>query len=262
MGYRYETHLHTCEVSACGRTKAKDYIKFYMEKGYAGIIFTDHFFNGNCGVDYRLPWDRKVDKFCVGYELAKEEGDKTGFPVFFGWEFNFQGDEYLTYGLDKKWLKEHPEIMRDTREEYYKKVHEAGGIVIQAHPYRERDYLNTIRLNPYYVDAAEIINMGNELYQDVLAEKYAEIYHLPVIGGSDMHNIDFTKETSGVETEQPISSIQDFVKFILSKKGFKPIVVENRLGVQKKKPSLPVLLYKQDGVWENLSSSSKKTPTS
>ena len=32
--------------------------------------------------------------------------------------------------------------------------------------------------NPYYVDAAEIINMGNELYQDALAEKYAEIGNL------------------------------------------------------------------------------------
>lgn len=253
MGYRYETHLHTREVSACGKTNAKDYIKFYMEKGYDGIIFTDHFFNGNCGVDYRLPWERKVDEFCRGYELAKKEGDKAGFPVFFGWEFNFHGDEYLTYGLGKKWLKKHPEIMRDTREEYYKKVHEAGGIVVQAHPYRERDYLDTIRLNPYYVDAAEIVNMGNELYQDVMAEKYAALYNLPVIGGSDMHNIDFTKETSGVETEQPISSIQDFVDFILSKKGFKPIAVENRLGVREKKLSLPVLLYRQNGMWENLS---------
>ena len=28
MGYRYETHLHTKEVSACGHTPAKDYIKF------------------------------------------------------------------------------------------------------------------------------------------------------------------------------------------------------------------------------------------
>ena len=108
-------------------------------------------------------------------------------------------------------------------------------------------------MNPYYVDAAEIVNMGNELYQDVMAEKYAALYNLPVIGGSDMHNIDFTKETSGVETEQPISSIQDFVDFILSKKGFKPIAVENRLGVREKKLSLPVLLYRQNGMWENLS---------
>ncbi len=249
MGYRYETHLHTCEVSACGRTHAADYIKFYMDKGYDGIIFTDHFFNGNCGVDRRLPWERKVDAFCRGYELAKEEGDRVGFPVFFGWEFNFHGDEYLTYGPDKKWLLAHPEIMRDSRQEYFRRIHEAGGAIVQAHPYRERDYLNAIRLNPYFVDAAETVNIGNEPYQDALAADYAKKYRLPVTGGTDMHNIEWGQTTSGVETEQPIRSIQDFADMLRSGKGFRPIEAGERAGREEKETYLPVLLYGKDGIW-------------
>lgn len=173
MGYRYETHLHTKEVSACARTKAVDYISFYQDRGYSGIIVTDHFFHGNCGIARDLTWKEWVEAYCRGYELAKEEGDKRGFSVFFGLEENFEGDEYLVYGLTKEWLLAHFEIMQRDRREYYQLLHEAGALVVQAHPCRERSYLSDVHLNPYFVDAAEVINMGNEPYQDGLALEYA-----------------------------------------------------------------------------------------
>ena len=47
MGYLYETHLHTCEASKCGRVHGEDYISYMMDKGYSGMIVTDHFFTGN-----------------------------------------------------------------------------------------------------------------------------------------------------------------------------------------------------------------------
>ena len=45
--YIYETHLHTSEGSACGRSKAADIVHAYKAAGYTGIIITDHFFYGN-----------------------------------------------------------------------------------------------------------------------------------------------------------------------------------------------------------------------
>ncbi len=247
MGYRYETHLHSKEVSACGQTRARDYIKFYMERGYDGIIFTDHFFNGNCGVPRELAWEERIDAFCRGYELAKEEGDKFGFAVFFGWEFNFEGDEYLTYGPDKAWLKAHPEIMGDTREGYYRRIHEAGGLVVQAHPYRERGYLNAVRLNPYYVDAVEYINIGNEPYMDELVPDYAGKYGLPLVGGTDMHNIERGQTPSGIETEQKLSCIGDYVRLVRSGKGFSPIFVPGRKNKAVGEEKLTVFRYGKDG---------------
>ena len=246
MGYRYETHLHTKEVSACGHTHAKDYIKFYKERGYDGIIFTDHFFNGNCGIPRDLPWEERIDAFCRGYELAKEEGDRTGFLVLFGWEFNFEGDEYLTYGLDKEWLRAHPEIMEDTREEYYRRIHGAGGLVVQAHPYRERGYLNAVRLNPYFVDAVEYINIGNEPYMDELVPEYAKRYGLPMTGGTDMHNIEWGQTPSGIETEEKLTCIEDFVRLVLSGKGFSPIIVSGREEKTARRRELTIMKYGRD----------------
>ncbi len=247
MGYRYETHLHTKEVSACGHTPAKDYIKFYMDRGYDGIIFTDHFFNGNSAVPRNLPWEERIDAFCRGYELAKEEGDRAGFSVFFGWEFNFEGDEYLTYGLDKAWLKANPEIMQDTRQAYYKRVRDAGGLVVQAHPFRERGYLNAVRLNPYFVDAVEYINIGNEPYMDELVPQYADAYHLPMTGGTDMHNIEWGQTPSGIETEKKLSSIRDLVELVRSGTGFSPIFVKDRKQKPMGEDKLTILKYGRDG---------------
>ena len=56
MMYLYETHLHTSEGSACGEVPGAAYIDFMKNRGFTGMIVTDHFFNGNCAVDRSLPW--------------------------------------------------------------------------------------------------------------------------------------------------------------------------------------------------------------
>ncbi|MDR0878680.1 MAG: histidinol-phosphatase, partial [Treponema sp.] len=108
MPYLYETHLHTALSSACGVSLGSEYISRYIDLGYSGIIVTDHFYRGNTAICYRLTWRDWVNKFCRGYEETKEEGDRLGLDVFFGWEETFDGaDDYLIYGLDKAWLLEH-----------------------------------------------------------------------------------------------------------------------------------------------------------
>ena len=82
MSYKYETHMHTLEGSACGRFTGAEMARAFKEAGYTGIFVTDHFFNGNCAVDRQLPWAEKVELFCKGYENAKAEGDKMGPPEF------------------------------------------------------------------------------------------------------------------------------------------------------------------------------------
>ena len=111
MGYKYETHLHTREGSACARATAAEQVRSYYEAGYAGIIVTDHFFNGNTAVPRNLPWEERVNLFCLGYENAKAEGDRLGMDVFFGWESGYYGTDFLIYGLDKDWLLKHDDIL-------------------------------------------------------------------------------------------------------------------------------------------------------
>ena len=219
MPFLYETHLHTAEVSKCSYSKGEDYIAAYKEMGYAGIIVTDHFYRGHCAIHRSLPWEEWVELFCRGYENAKEEGDRLGLDVFFGWEETFDSfDDYLVYGLDKQWLLEHPEVRRWTRAEQYKAVREAGGCVVQAHPFRQRDYVPKLVLSTGLVDAVEVVNKANDVSFDILAYRYAKKIGKPMIAGTDIHNAESViyDEICGVYSEKKLESIDDFVKMILN----------------------------------------------
>ena len=73
MLYKYETHLHTCEASACGVSRGAEYISVYKKLGYDGIFVTDHFFGGNTAVSHELDWEERIEQYCSGYENARAE---------------------------------------------------------------------------------------------------------------------------------------------------------------------------------------------
>lgn len=219
--YKYETHLHSRESSACGKSSAAEYPAYYKSIGYSGIFITDHFFNGNCRIANTGNWEEMISEFCRSYEIAKEAGDKIGFPVFFGWEANFNGDEYLIYGLNKQWLLAHPDLLSYSRTRQYDIIHADGGLVVQAHPFRERDYLNTIYLNPDTCDAMEGYNTFNYDYNNYNAEIYCRKNNIFMTAGSDLHHIGSTDVCNlyGMEFDTPLTDEKDYVKRILNREG-------------------------------------------
>lgn len=219
--YKYETHLHTIEASACARSKAAEYPEYYKSLGYDGIFVTDHFFNGNTRIPEYESWERRVNEFCLGYERAKEAGDAIGLPVFFGWEANFDGDEFLIYGLDKQWLLEHPDMLSWSRDEQYDIIHGDGGLVVQAHPFRERPYLHSIFLNPDNCDAWESYNSCNETTHNRNAEIYCLEHDIFMTGGSDIHLIGSIDEArlSGMAFEYPLECACDYTDAVLNRRG-------------------------------------------
>ncbi|MCM1183947.1 MAG: PHP domain-containing protein [Roseburia sp.] len=222
MPYIYETHLHTTAASACAKSAGADYISFYKELGYTGIIVTDHFFNGNCSIPKNLPWEERVNLFCRGYEEAKAEGDRQGLQVFFAWEARFDGDEFLIYGLDKAWLLAHPEMMEWDHLTHHAKIRAEGGLVVQAHPFRERGYLSEVYVHPHQCDAFEVANAGNPHEQNRMAFRYAREHDIPMTAGSDIHHVGHTDNGRiyGLEFEQPLSSIADYVRAVKSGTGY------------------------------------------
>jgi len=215
--YLYETHLHTAGVSKCAASKGADYIAGYKDKGYSGIIVTDHFYNANCALSRSLEWREWVNLFYKGYEDTKNEGEKQGLDVFFGWEETFDGcDDYLVYGLDKEWLLAHPEVRKWTRGEQYSAVKAAGGCVVQAHPFRQRYYIKRIVLSTGCVDGVEIANGGNDGWADVLARRYAEKLNKPMLAGSDIHDVSqiYNDGILGVYFDRKLSGIKDFVNAV------------------------------------------------
>lgn len=220
--YFYETHLHTRGASACGVTEPEDYIDVYKRAGYSGIIVTNHFFNGNCGVDRNLPWEEKVAAYCSDYERAFKAAQGKDFDVFFGIEYNFDGDEYLLYGLDKEWLLKHPEVMSASHQKLFEMVNEAGGLMVQAHPFRMRSYIKQINLHPECVHALEVYNSGNQPEENAKALILARDKDLPCTSGSDMHDArlmeNYIKDKSfkpgAVMVNKRLTSIMDYVQAI------------------------------------------------
>ena len=211
--YRYETHLHTVEASACGITPGREYPAIFKQRGYDGIFITDHFFHGNTRPSRELPWPDYVEAYMKGYEEAKKAGDEIGFKVFFGIEENFEGDEFLIYGVDKAFLLAHPEIPHWTREEMIKAVHDAGGAMMQAHPFRDRDYIKKIHLYSEEVDGIEGINTANTANDNLAALCYALKYQMMIQAGSDTHDkARIGDMNGGILYEKPITSAQDYAE--------------------------------------------------
>lgn len=249
MEYIYETHLHTVSASACGKSKGAEYIPFYKKLGYSGIIVTDHFFNGNCAIPSNLSWEERVNLFCKGYEEAKEAGDRLGLQVFFGWECRFDGDEFLVYGLDKEWLLSHPDILSWDHITHYQRIHADGGLIVQAHPFRERGYLTRVNLHPFQCDAWEAANAGNPPYQNQLAYHYATEHNIPITAGSDIHLVGATDcgEYFGVAFNEPLTSIKDYVNRIKSGKGYHIVATDEHLAwTSKTSATLPVYLFDEN----------------
>ena len=226
--YLYETHLHTCQASRCGKSTGAEHARFYKSLGYDGIFVTDHFFGGNCAVPPDLPWEERIRLFSSGYEDAKAEGDRIGLKVFFAWEESKQGDDYLVYGLSPQWLIAHPEIEGCTRRRQLEMVHVEGGCVVQAHPFRQRDYIFRILLGKRYADAVEVANAGNRAVDDICALHYAKANDLMMTCGSDNHLADHPEKVWGIGTEQPLNCPEDYVRLILNRASLHMLCLAQR----------------------------------
>ncbi len=209
MSFIYETHLHTYVGSKCGKESPEDQVRRYRRYGYTGIFVTEHFFNGNTSVPYKeLPWDEAIDRFFESYDRAKAEGEKLGMDVFFGFENSYRGNDILTYGLGKDWLKAHPEIVEMPMRKYCEFARSEGGLVVHAHPFREAGYIDMICLAPRSVDAVEILNANRTDFENERAEEYARNYELPVTAGSDIHAPQF--RLCGVSSSVRFSCVEDY----------------------------------------------------
>ena len=217
MKYLYETHMHTAEVSACAVSRAADQVRAYKRRGYAGVIVTDHFINGNSVIPINLRWDRRMDLFVAGYEKAKKEGVKRGVDVFFGWEYTLDGSDFLTYGLGPEFLYEHPDFDRLTIEQYSALIRSSGGYIAQAHPFRVAAYIkNQFPAAPELLDGVEVHNASMPADVNEKALAFAKLHGLPMQSGSDSHNVELRFPASGVALDQKAADIFDIIGAIKS----------------------------------------------
>lgn len=216
--YRYETHLHTFPVSACGDNTPTEMVKAYISMGYAGLIITDHFLNGNTGCPPNITWKEKMDFFLSAYHEARTEAARHDFDVFLGWEYAIHGAEFLTYGLGESFLYNNPDFHTLNIEAYSKLVRSNGGYLAQAHPYREAFWVkNPFPVAPHFIDGIESFNASQCPESNQKALDFARLHNLPIQAGTDAHNIT-PRFPSGIIMEERARTIHDIIAAIKNRK--------------------------------------------
>lgn len=214
--FKTETHIHTSEVSACSRKRAKEMIRLYKEAGYSTVFISDHFQTNSLDVLGDIPWSEKMAIFLSGYYKAKYEGDLLGINVLPAAEMRFADSKnhYLTYGITKEFLDAHPYLHNMSAAEFLPIARAAGIFVVHAHPFRD----GAESAAPELVDAIEIYN-SNPRHEDhsELSLALAEKYNLPVTAGSDAHRGEDIA-LSGIETEEEIKTVSDFIRLVMERK--------------------------------------------
>ena len=220
--YKYDLHVHTNVSSCCGQSSPEEQVKAYAEKGYNGIVITDHFICGCNGTPFsrELPWRERVDMYCTAYErAAKAAAEYEDFKVFFGAEYSYAGGhDLLFYGLHREFLYSYPEIEGMPVEDICKLLQNAGCLVVQAHPYRERGYIDpTVKPELYCADGVEVYNSCNYVEENEKAYKYACSSNKLMTSGGDIHSAkDDRIGRAGIFTEKPVDSIDELVKILKS----------------------------------------------
>lgn len=221
--YLYETHLHSSECSACAISTAREMVRRYKEAGYAGFVLTNHFITGNTCVPKELTWTERMNMYYDAYLEAKDEASQLDFDVFFGIEHHYgKGKEVLVYGIDLEFLQAHPEIETADIDTLAKLVHEAGGILIHAHPYRKRGYILEGIAPRYDVcDGVEVYNGGDDYATNDMAYQDAVRLDKLMTSGGDVHMINEGRiGRTGNVFERRIRTMDELILALQNREGF------------------------------------------
>lgn len=186
---RYETHAHTAEISRCAKMPAALMVRQVKEAGYDALVVTDHFdpeFFDGCqrGPAYRS----RLEDFFAGYRAAAEEGRRLGLLVLPALELRnvFGMEDFLIYGLTQEELGEMDCPCFLPLNRTLSLVRQAGGLLFQAHPFRE--YLCC--MPPELLDGVEVVNANprHDSHND-RALAFARENGLLRVAGSDVHQL-------------------------------------------------------------------------
>ena len=220
-GYRIDTHVHTAEVSPCGKIPAEEVVKLYIEQNYDAIIITDHYHDEYFDSLDTDKWEEKVDSYLSGYRTAVKYGKEAGLNILLGIELRFAGhpNDFLVYGLDEDFLYNNPELYKLTPEEFTELRKGTGIVMFQAHPFRKK---MEVEKNEY-LDGIEVIN-GNPRHDsdNNTAYRHALKNNLRMLSGSDFHQYTDIARGGLVLTEK-ITTSKDFADYIMNHSDIKLI---------------------------------------
>ena len=216
--YRYQLHTHTSPTSRCGAMTPEELANALYENGLAGAVLTNHFFHGNSGIDRSIGWSAFVREYEKDYIACKAAAEKYDLDIIFGIEEHIgKGREILLYGITPELLYNHPELISGEIEAWLKVAKEAGALVIQAHPFRDRAYITAqYPLDLSLIDGIEVYNYGNNSYCNDKAEEFAKEHPKMILtSGADTHSAG-TVFHGGIECTERIKDGKALVNVLKS----------------------------------------------
>lgn len=168
----------------------EDMVAVAKEHGYAGFVVTNHFYHGNTGIDRQLPWEDFVEAYAEDWRLGVRLGKQYDLDVLFGVEEGYApGKEILVYGLTPSQIAAAPQLRQRDLALWSSFVHEHGGIVIHAHPFRNAPYIPNPDAVPdaSLLDGVEVNNQNGAYNRNEMAKAFAEREGLPATSGGDVH---------------------------------------------------------------------------
>lgn len=201
-------------MSPCGTIDAKTLVEEYIKAEYDGIYITDHLFFENSLNKYSGHTLKEVvDNHYKGYEAVLNAADGR-IKVFCGAELRIEKNtnDYLIYGVDKSFFYENDLISMNINE-VYETVRKYNGLLIQAHPFRNKMEI----IDPALLDGIEVYN-GNyrQVSRNSFAHIWADTYNLLKLSGSDFHKLEDLAR-GGIMTPVKIESEKAFADVIRSK---------------------------------------------
>lgn len=194
MAVKVEMHLHVKGTSSCAHVGVKEIIKEYKDKGYSGIVCTNHFNETSYKYLFGITNNRKIKTFFNAFDSLKEEGLKNNIKVYFGMELALKGEDYcltnkecteiLVYGITKEeFLELQKSILYLSHEELLDMANKKGWVLVQSHPFRPRTRREKL------VHGAEVINTHTKHdNKNNLAKEYAKENNFIETCGSDYHD--------------------------------------------------------------------------
>lgn len=217
--FKYQMHCHTSPCSGCAHMSPLELVNALHDGGYSGCVITNHFYNGNSGIDRSMLWTDFVGAYENDFLECKAYAKKYDIDFLFGIEEHFgNGREILCYGVTPEMLRAHPELQERNLKLWYETMSALGVVVVQAHPYRARKHISEV--GPFsveFLDGIEVYNYRNYPEENEQAKAFAEQHpDFILTSGSDAHITEVVPH-AGIMTQKRIISEKELAAVLISR---------------------------------------------
>lgn len=203
---KFDLHCHTREGSPDGKVSVFEYAKILKEKGFDGMLITDHD-SYRAARKWQESKDKQIPGFCVLQGIEYDTVDHGHFIVI------------MPEGVSPKLFEARGMRLKSL----IQITHFFGGIIGPSHPYGAK-FLSIMRSKESkykkylsQFDFIEVFNTSEYISDNEKALKLAKSWDLPCTGGSDSHKTDTVGEAYSI-IDAEIKTTNDLIEAVLNKK--------------------------------------------